>query len=170
MVFEGWYDEVLPAEGSTAAIVKYVHQQEAYLGSLAPEALDLMHGIALGAKDELAKSKYANLMTDYEKILMINSYFALQAGFGGGKPAASCSGAVMLPNATGKSVIHTGSEDQHFFPQEYSVTYIAAPNDPRAHRCTATDSAGEIGSQSAMNDKGVVVSGYAGASVNIGPR
>lgn len=171
MVFEGWYNEVLPAEGSTEAIVKYVHQQEAYLGSLAPEALDLMHGIAVGAKGELAKSAYANVMTDYEKILMINSYFALQAGLGGGKPAASCSGAVMLPKVTKDGlVIHTGSEDQHFFPQEYTVAYIASPNDPRAHRYTATDSAGEIGSQLAMNDKGVVVSGYAGASVDIGPR
>ena len=32
------------------------------------------------------------------------------------------------------------------------------------------DSAGEIGSEHALNDKGVVVSGYAGGSIDIGPR
>jgi hypothetical protein len=50
------------------------------------------------------------------------------------------------------------------------VTYIVDPSDKHAHRYTVTDTAGEIGSQLAMNDKGVVVSGYAGAFIDIGPR
>src|SRR6185437_13663223 len=79
-----------------------------------------------------------------------------------------CSGAVILGDATrdGKS-IHVSSEDQHFFPQEYLVSFIATPSDPRAHRYTVTDSAGEIGSEHAQNDRGVTVSGYAGGGIGI---
>ncbi len=79
-----------------------------------------------------------------------------------------CSGAVILGPATrdGKA-IHVSSEDQHFFPQEYLVTFIANPADPRANRYTVTDSAGEIGSEHAQNEHGLTVSGYAGGSVGI---
>jgi hypothetical protein len=47
------------------------------------------------------------------------------------------------------------------------VTYFVNPSDRKAHRYTVTDSAGEIGSQTAINDKGVVVSGYAGGGRDV---
>ncbi len=155
----------------------YLRQQETYYDALVPEALELMHGIADGAATELAASAFPRELGHFDKILMINSYFGLM-----GRPPVSqtaelapedeivhcCSGAVMLGGATkdGKT-IHVSSEDQHFFPQEYLVTFVARPSDPRAHPYTVTDSAGEIGSEHAQNDRGVTVSGYAGGGMGI---
>jgi hypothetical protein len=176
MVYEGWYRELLAVQGSPQAIVAYVHQEETYYEALVPEALELMKGMAEGAKDDLGESAYAGVMTNYEKILMINSYFGLQAkpplasgvSCTPSKEIHSCSGAVILGAATkdGKT-IHVSSEDQHFFPQEYLVTFVVNPRDKNAHRFTVTDSAGEIGSEHAMNDQGVSVSGYAGGSIDV---
>lgn len=166
-------------QGNNQAIIDYVHQEEAYYATLVPEALELMQGIADGAKENLDSSTYAKTMTNYEKVLMINSYFGLQAkppseksaslgASSEGGLAPACSGAVILGAATknGKT-IHVSSEDQHFFPQEYLVTFVANPSDKKAHRFTVTDTAGEIGSEHALNDAGVAVSGYAGGSLNI---
>lgn len=182
MVFEGWFNEVVQIQGSTAAVREYVRQEEQYYKALAPEALELMEGIARGAREELDKSPYALLMTNLEKILMINSYFGLKgappASEPHAKPASSyaaaddtlgCSGAVILGKGTADgNVIHCSSEDQHFFPQEYLVTYIVHPSDRSAHSYTVTASGGEIGSEHALNDRGVVVSGYAGGGAKIG--
>ncbi len=177
MVYEGWYLELLPVQGSPEAIAAYLRQQQQYYEFLVPEALEMMHGIADGAATELSHSAFPHELSHFYKILMINSYFGLQA-----KPPVSataevappegavhcCSGAVILGAATrdGKA-IHVSSEDQHFFPQEYLVTFIAHPSDRRAHRYTVTDSAGEIGSEHAQNDRGVTVSGYAGGHYGI---
>lgn len=173
-VYEGWYRQHIGKYPNTQAMVNYLHQIEAYYEDLIPEALQMMKGMAVGAKKELDKSMYADLMTHYEKILMVNSYFQVgtpPAGIGAGGAGDEidgCSGAVILGAGTkdGKP-IHLSSEDQQFFPQEYLVAYIANPSDKRAHRYTMTDSAGEIGSQTAINEKGVVVSGYAGGGVDV---
>jgi hypothetical protein len=135
----------------------------------------MMHGMADGAATELSTSAFPRELSHFNKILMINSYYGLK-----GKPPVSstaelasadddihcCSGAVILGSATrdGKA-IHVSSEDQHLFPQEYLVTFIANPTDPRACGYTVTDCAGEIGSEHAQNDRGVTVSGYAGGSL-----
>lgn len=177
LVYEGWYRELLPVQGSSAVMTAYLVQQERYYEFLVPEALEMMHGIADGSATELSASAFPGELSHFHKILMINSYFGLM-----GRPPVSataelastddevhcCSGAVILAPATrdGKA-IHVSSEDQHFFPQEYLVTFIANPTDPRAHRYTVTDSAGEIGSEHAQNDRGVTVSGYAGGSQGI---
>jgi hypothetical protein len=177
MVYEGWYRELLPIQGSANVMAAYLSEQEAYYEALVPEALELMYGIADGAASELAISAFPHQLDHFQKILMVNSYFGLK-----GEPPTSdtaqpapredaghaCSGAVILGGATrdGKT-IHASSEDQHFFPQEYLVTFVASPSDRRAHRFTVTDSAGEIGSEHAQNDRGVTVSGYAGGSVGI---
>ncbi|MFP5230854.1 MAG: hypothetical protein ACLGXA_24835 [Acidobacteriota bacterium] len=177
MVYEGWYRELLPIQGSSEVMTAYLNEQERYYELLVPEALEMIHGISDGAAAELAASAFPSELNHCQKILMINSYYGLK-----GKPPVSstaelappedaihcCSGAVILAPATrdGKA-IHVSSEDQHFFPQEYLVTFIAEPTDPRAHRFTVTDSAGEIGSEHAQNDRGVTVSGYAGGSLGI---
>lgn len=160
--YEGWYDEVRPRQGSDQAIRDYLREEEKYYSALLPEALDLMKGMADGAKNDLDQSRHSEAMSNFEKILMINSYYELLLH------APACSGAVILGTATkdGKT-IHVSSEDQHFFPQEYLVTFIASPSDPHAHRITVTDTAGEIGSEHAMNDRGVTVSGYAGGFARI---
>jgi len=183
MVFEGWFFEVVQIQGSIDAVREYVRQQEQYYKALAPEALELMEGIARGAAAELDKSAYAGILTHYEKILVINSYWGLKGAPAGrilkaekstaagaaADEAVACSGAVILGKGTADGkVIHCSSEDQHFFPQEYLVTYIVHPVDKNAHTYTVTASSGEIGSEHAMNDRGVVVSGYAGGGVDIG--
>jgi hypothetical protein len=180
MVFEGWFFEVVEVQRSTENLRQYLRQQEQYYKLLLPEALELMVGVAMGAKDELDKSAYAGLLSHYDKILMINSYWGLKGAPPGtpaknAKPTTSdsegevaCSGAVIFGKATadGKA-IHCSSEDQHFFPQEYLVTYTVHPDDKNAHSYTVTASAGEIGSEHALNDHGVVVSGYAGGGGDI---
>jgi hypothetical protein len=179
MTFEGWYREIRPVQGSDAAIIEYVHGQQNYYSTLVPEALEFMQGIADGAKEELDSSVFSTTMTNYEKILMINSYFGLLA-----KPASAqfssaasssgdlvgpaCSGAVIFGAATKDGrAIHVSSEDQHFFPQEYLVTFVASPSDKAAHKFTVTDTAGEIGSEHALNSAGVTVSGYAGGGIGV---
>lgn len=184
LVFEGWFAETVQVQGSTQAVLDYVREHERYYQALIPEALEMMRGMADGAASELDKSAYAQVMSNYEKILVVNSYFGLLVRAGresnadrlastqaGDTEEIGCSGAVILGKGTldGK-VIHVSSEDQHFFPQQYLVTYVVRPSDPNAHAYTVTDSAGEIGSEHAINDKGVVVSGYAGGSVGLGPR
>ena len=177
MVYEGWYRELLPVQGSVETMTAYLIEQERYYQLLVPEALEMMHGIADGAATELSASAFPRELSHFHKVLMINSYYGLK-----GKPPVSstaelasasddihcCSGAVILGPATrdGKA-IHVSSEDQHFFPQEYLVTFIANPADPRANRYTVTDSAGEIGSEHAQNEHGLTVSGYAGGSLGI---
>jgi hypothetical protein len=74
---------------------------------------------------------------------------------------------ILPPGTSDGKLIHVSSEDQKFFPQEYLVTYVVHPTDRNAHTYTVTDSAGEIGSQTGMNDKGVVVSGYSGGGRDI---
>ncbi len=176
-VYEGWYQELLPVQGTSATMAAYLVQQEQYYEFLLPEALEMMHGIADGAAPELEASAFPRELGHFHKILMINSYFGLK----GRPPEAAtaavapednaihcCSGAVILGPATqsGKA-IHVSSEDQHFFPQEYLVTFIANPSDPRASRYTVTDSAGEIGSEHAQNVHGVTSSGYSGGTSGI---
>lgn len=177
MVYEGWYRELLPLQGTPEAIAAYLREQNSYYELLVPEALEMMRGIADGARTELAASAFPRELSHFEKIMMINSYFGLM-----GKPPSSemaelapedenthcCSGATILGPATrdGKT-IHVSSEDQHFFPQEYLVAFIVRPRDKRAHRYTVTDSAGEIGSEQAQNDRGVTVSGYAGGGIGV---
>ena len=182
LVFEGWFTEVVQVQGSPETVREYLRREEQFYEALAPEALELMEGMARGAARELDKSAYAGVMTNYEKVLVINSYYGLKGAPPERTPAAlksagileddetlGCSGAVILGKGTadGKA-IHVSSEDQHFFPQEYLVTYVVHPADPRAHSYTVTASAGEIGSEHALNDRGVVASGYAGGRVNIG--
>lgn len=177
LVYEGWYRELLPIQGSSEVITAYLIQQERYYELLVPEALEMMHGIADGAATELSASAFPRELNHFHKILMINSYYGLK-----GKPPVSstaelastddvihcCSGAVILGPATRDGrAIHVSSEDQHFFPQEYLVTFIVNPTDRRAVRYTITDSAGEIGSEHAQNDRGLTVSGYAGGSLGI---
>src|ERR1051326_8874742 len=56
MVFEGWFFEVVQVQRSTDALRQYLRQQEAYYKALVPEALELMEGMSIGAKEELEKS------------------------------------------------------------------------------------------------------------------
>ncbi|MGH9412541.1 MAG: hypothetical protein ACRD0Y_02265, partial [Terriglobales bacterium] len=177
MVYEGWYRELVRIQGSAGVMSDYLRHQNAYYEMLVPEALEMMHGIADGAARDLAASAFPNELTHFEKILMINSYFGLQGRPPRGEVAAiadeseqfhACSGAIILPAATrDHKTIHCSSEDQHFFPQEYLVTFTARPSDKRAHRYTVTDSAGELGSEHALNEHGVAVSGYAGGGFGI---
>jgi len=73
LVFDGWFMEVVQIQGSAAAVRDYVQHEEQYYKALAPEGLELMAGIARGAAAELAKSSYSSSLTDFEKIVAINS-------------------------------------------------------------------------------------------------
>jgi hypothetical protein len=149
-----------------------------------------MQGIAEGASSELAKSTYAHIGNDYDKVLIINHYFALRRVYGNqymwpGTVAVvegsldlaesfaedtmpACSGVVVIGKLDGptkdRTTIHGGTRDQVFFPQLYEVTCTTTPSDPNAHRIWTIASAGEIGGQMVGNDKGLIVTGYAGGN------
>jgi len=153
-----------------------------------PEGVEFMKGIADGSADELAKSTYAGIGTAMDKVLIVNHYFALRRVTGtqhtwegtvavnsnyAAVPFAedtlpACTGVVAIGGLDGATVdrttIHGGTKDQQFFPQLYQVTYTTSPADPKANRIWTVASAGEIGGQMAGNDKGLIVTGYAGGN------
>jgi hypothetical protein len=187
MVFEGYYDQIFASVKDQARIINDARNFGKYLDQLVPEAVQFMQGIARGAAPELALSTYAAIGNNYDKILIINHYFATRRVSGTqykwpGTVAAepvdmatfvesdlpACSGVVVLGKLDGpskdKTTIHGGTRDQVFFPQLYEVTYTTTPSDPKAYRIWTMASAGEIGGQMVGNDKGVIVTGYAGGN------
>ena len=135
LTFDGWYKELLPVQGSNQAIVDYVHREDGYYSALVPEALEMMKGIAEGAKEDLDSSAYANTMPNYEKILMINSYFGLQGKPPGVKPVASdspaCSGAVIF-GAVAKEPERAPEKFKSFVAQGVEVTNRVKLWEPRS--------------------------------------
>jgi len=182
MVFDGYYDQIFASVKDANRIVAEARNFAAWYGKAIPEAYQFMQGIAKGASSELKKSIYANIGNDFDKIVIINHYFALRKVnghqyLGGGKIASAgvefdqeenpaCTGVVVIGAIDGptkdRTTIHGGTRDQVFFPQCYEVAYTLSPSDPKAHRIWTIASAGELGGQMVGNDLGVIVTGYAG--------
>ena len=193
LVFEGYYDQIFATMKDSAKIVRDSRLFAEYLKKLVPEAYDFIAGISEGASAELAKSTkyYASVGNDFDKVMIINLYFACRrvtgtqytwaGGIGALETGTSlaateidedtypaCTGVVVIGKLDGpskdKTTIHGGTRDQVFFPQLYEVTYTTTPSDPGAYRIWTIASAGEIGGQLVGNDQGVMVSGYAGGN------
>ncbi|MCX6549777.1 MAG: C45 family autoproteolytic acyltransferase/hydrolase [Acidobacteria bacterium] len=191
LVFEGYYDQILTTVQDPARIVPDARLFGDYHSKLVPEAVEFMKGIADGAAPELAKSTYAQIGTPYEKVLIINMYFALRQVLGHqytwtgaprlavstysvearrarGEIDGACTGVVVIGRLDGatkdRTTIHGGTRDQVFFPQLYEVSYTTTPADPKAYRIWTIASAGEIGGQMVGNEQGVIVTGYAGGN------
>ncbi len=187
MVFEGYWDQMFASIKNQEKLLSDARNFGRYLAQLTPEAVEFMQGIAKGAAPELAKSTYAKIGNDYDKILIINHYFACRRttytqykwpGTVAAMPVdmalveeselPACSGVVVIGKLDGptkdRTTIHGGTRDQVFFPQLYEVTYTTSPSDPNANRIWTIASAGEIGGQMVGNDKGVIVTGYAGGN------
>lgn len=188
LVFEGYYDDIYNTIRNEDKIVTDARRFGQYLSQILPEAVEFMRGIADGSSSEFAKSTYAHIGTDMDKVLIINHYFALRRVTGtqhtwpgtvaiaepslayvpGEETLPACTGVVVIGGLDGptkdRTTIHGGTKDQQFFPQLYQVTYTTNPSDPNANRIWTISSAGEIGGQMAGNDKGVIVSGYAGGN------
>lgn len=185
LVWDGYYEQMIRTVGDPDLLVAEARNFADFLGKISPEAIEFMQGIAKGSEEELNKSFYA-VGNSFDKVVVINHYFALRRIFNeqwtpgkevkivasSGKnipeELAACSGMVVLGTFGGptkdRTTIHSGTKDQQFFPQMYQVSYVAVPSDPNAHKFWTLSSAGEIGGQMAGNDKGVIVSGYAGAN------
>ena len=193
LVFEGYYDQIFATMKDSAKIVRDSRLFAEYLKKLVPEAYDFIAGISEGASAELAKSTkyYASIGNDFDKVMIINLYFACRrvtgtqytwaGGIGKLETDSSlaaieidedtypaCTGVVVVGKLDGpskdKTTIHGGTRDQVFFPQLYEVTYTTTPSDPSAYRIWTIASAGEIGGQLVGNDQGVMVSGFAGGN------
>lgn len=188
LVFEGYYDDIFNSVKDANKIIADARLFAKYLEQVLPEGVEFMKGIADGASDELAKTTYKNTGNDFDKVVIINHYFALRRVTGTqhtwpGTVAVNqpqiaqafdedtlpaCSGVVVIGGLDGptkdRTTIHGGTKDQQFFPQLYQVTYTTSPSDPNANRIWTVSSAGELGGQMAGNDKGVSVSGYAGGN------
>lgn len=172
MVFDGYYEQMIASVKDNSRLISDARKFGVYLSQLTPEATEFMQGIAEGSKAELAKSVYASIGDPYDKILIINHYFACRRTGGEYKNWAetlpACSGVVVIGGLDGptkdRTTIHGGTKDQQFFPQCYQVTYTTTPSDPKANRIWTIASAGEIGGQMVGNNKGVIVTGYAGGN------
>lgn len=188
LVFEGYYDQIFARIGDADKMLADGRLLVEYLSKLVPEAVEFMRGIAAGSEAELAKSVRADYGDAFDKVVLINHYFALRRVLGtqylgGGQTASSaspeiaalssedlpaCTGVVLIGGVGGattdRRTYHGGTKDQVFFPQLYQVTYTTTPSDPNAHRIWTVSSAGEIGGQMAGNDQGVIVTGYAGGN------
>ncbi len=188
LVFEGYYDDIYRSIKDSDKIVADARLFAKYLGQVLPEAVEFMKGIADGSSAELAKSTYSHIGNDFEKVVIINHYFALRRVTGtqhtwpgtvamnqvenpqpfGEDTLPACTGVVVIGALDGptrdRTTLHGGTKDQQFFPQLYQVTYTTTPSDPNANRIWTVSSAGEIGGQMVGNDKGVSCSGYAGGN------
>jgi len=97
-----------------------------------PSFIQAMKGEAEGAAPALAKSKYASILTDYEKVLFLNfrSFFLLNAT----TYEHDCSCIALLPPATADGKVIVGRNSQIGLDMgNYCVAYAAVPPAP-AHR------------------------------------
>lgn len=155
-----------------------IHRYEEQAKLFFPEAIEFMQGIADGAKEYLAKSKYADDLTDYEKILLLNCDNCLMYGHPGDDhydpsledanfhAADACSALVALggegATSDGKTVI-SQTNDGDFLNEMYRYTFIAMPSDPEANNFWGTTAPGKFFEIMGLNDKGLAVTVTAGA-------
>lgn len=142
---------------------------------LSPELLQFMRGIARGARRELGTATHDDALSDYHKILFVNSLFEVvippawdhvaelmesktapptQTGF---EPFASHSWAVFGSATPHGGGIAGGTRDQPWWPLFYSVSYVAIPSDPKAHVTFGNTIAGMIAASAQVNDRGVYI-------------
>jgi hypothetical protein len=95
----------------------------------APNLMEAVRGEAEGAAEALAKSKYADALTDYEKVVFINNH-----GYKGKPPIEDCSCIALLPPATadGKLIVGRNTQSGKGIGN-YGVAYAVVPPAP-AHR------------------------------------
>jgi hypothetical protein len=182
-VFDGWVQTWTPEYEKPPfpylkESLKRYEKQAAYY---APELLEMMKGLAVGAGPKLDKSRYAEYFTNYEKVLFINWHTSvvwrhpsppkasqtkqLDSPKAGSRRATNselyegCSAFAAGPGATkdGKTYA-TQNRDIPFFPWAYEVAYVARPSDPKANRFWSLCSAGQLIGIHAVNDKGLSVS------------
>lgn len=142
---------------------------------LGPELDSFMRGMAKGARTELTTATHAAALSDYHKILFLNSLFevvippawphvaelmgtkrapATQTGF---EPFASHSWAASGAATSRGGTIAGGTRDQPWWPLFYSVSYVAIPSDPQANVTFGNTIAGTIAASAQVNDRGVYI-------------
>jgi hypothetical protein len=135
----------------------------AELSCLSPEIIEFIEGIAEGAAEELNKSTYANVCTNFEKITLINTGSSkIDAGHYPPDPLteeSDCNGFWVKGEATktGDTFATTVGQGNFSKPGGREVAYIAIPKDPNARVFWGRGKAGDVGSGggNSFNDRGV---------------
>ncbi len=113
-------------------LMHILHTMEEQAKLYEPNFVEAMKGEADGAAEALAKSKYANELTDYEKVLFLN--FATYPLLYALEPKEDCSCIALLPPATTSGKVIVGRNTQFGLNMgNYTVAYAAVPPAP-AHR------------------------------------
>ena len=123
-------------------IVDILHTMEEQAKLYEPNFVEAMKGEADGAAEALAKSKYANELSDYEKVLFLN--FATYPLLYALKPKEDCSCIAFLPPATANGKVIVGRNTQFGLNMgNYGLAYAAVPPAP-AHRFVTNPIAGRL--------------------------
>ncbi len=162
----------------------YQAQIEAY----APEMMEFMKGIADGASWQLSESPYAEDMSDFEKILLVNIHLDLDffpPKTDGGKDFSieysthdslalkehctgfACSGKdsgeLLSPTKNGETIVVNNCDLAQFVPYGWNCVFIATPNDPDANTFWSIQPAGVVGGLNlCANDEGVSLGNFFG--------
>ena len=131
---QGGFEGVRPVQKglSLNELINILHTMEEQASLYEPNFVEAMKGEADGAAEALARSKYANELNDYEKVLFLNfaSYPLLYAL----ELREDCSCIALLPPATASGKVIVGRNTQFGLNMgNYTVAYAAVPPAP-AHR------------------------------------
>ena len=159
---EGGFEKLSQAAKglSFEALVNLLHSMEEQANLYQPNFVEAMKGEADGAAEALARSKYANDLTDYEKVLFLNfsSYLLLYAL----QPREDCSCIAFLPPATANGKVVVGRNTQFGLNVgNYGVAYAAVPPAP-AHRFMTNPYAGRLFGLGMATDTPLYISRTAG--------
>ncbi len=140
-------------------LMNILHTMEEQVNLYEPNFIEAMKGEADGAAHALAKSKYANELTDYEKVLFLN--FAVQPLLYL-EPKEDCSCIALLPPATANGKVVVGRNTQWGCNMgNYTVAYAAVPPAP-AHRYMTNPIPGRLFDLGIATDTPLYISRTAG--------
>jgi len=165
---------------------RYKQQIEAY----APEMIEFMQGIASGVDWSATNPSKSDVLDDFEKIMLINSFLdldffhpkdSLGEGLGpetyvsdllGNPVTGACTGIalsgksrgqLLSPTKNGETIVTNHYDLARFVPLIWSIAYVATPSDPKAHVYWSINPAGIVGSQNlSTNVQGVTIGSFFG--------
>lgn len=157
-------------DGDAQRIIRIATEFEKSLFPLCPEIIDFMKGIAEGAASELDKSPYANMASNYDRILCQNIGSSMRAEFeiflekkttivpSSDDEISGCGGWWVTAPATKDGETYVGRQSHGAMVDAeggHTVAYVLIPQDPRAKVTFSQAGAGSINSGNVFNEEGV---------------
>jgi len=150
-----WAASVKYCKGSIEELKSRIEKYKEQVEFFSPQTIEFLKGMANGAASQLDKSEYAKEGTNLERIYNINISSALV------KIPTGCNGFWVGKQATkdGKSYATFHSQGRYMGNDIMArhITFVAIPDDPKAHIVWMSTIAGCIGrGGEIVNDAGVV--------------